>query len=113
MSGPAIPPGVNDYLRVAQIRNRVERDGPHRIDAGGNRESDENENQELVRAGELDDAVNHASVLLRLAYPFPALPASVAWSFYQRYPPSHVGAPTYPLPKTSAGFPNRSGNGWR
>jgi len=63
----AVPAGVNDDLRVAQIRDGVERHvahGPPARDGGGGHQQ---EDRELVAARELDDPVNHARPLPRLS----------------------------------------------
>ena len=57
--GAAIPPRVDDDLRVAEVRDRVERHVPQRARAGERGGAHEQQDEELVPDREVDDAVDH------------------------------------------------------
>ena len=57
--GAAIPPRVDDDLRVAEVRDRVERHVLQRARAGERGGAHEQQDEELVPDREVDDAVDH------------------------------------------------------
>ena len=67
--GAAIPPRVDDDLRVADIGDRVERHVPQRERAGERRGAHEQQDEELVLDREVDDALDHgfATAFMRLS----------------------------------------------
>ena len=65
--GAAIPPRVDDDLRVAEVGNRVERHVLERVHAGERRGGHEQQDEELVPDREVDDAVDHGFALMRLS----------------------------------------------
>ena len=65
--GAAIPPRVDDHLRVAEVGQRVERHVPQRVRAGERGGGHEQQDEELVPDREVDDAVDHGFAFMRLS----------------------------------------------
>ena len=65
--GAAIPPRVDDDLRVAEVGDRVERHVPQRVRAGERGRAHEQQDEELVPDREVDDAVDHGFAFMRLS----------------------------------------------
>ena len=55
----AVPARVDDHLRIAEVGDGVERDAVHRPPSRQRRGAHEQENQEAVAPGELDNPVDH------------------------------------------------------
>ena len=54
-----VPAREDDHLRVAQVRDRVQRDVPQRPPAGDAADGGQRQHEELVGDAEIDDAVDH------------------------------------------------------
>src|SRR5205823_8610501 len=59
----SLPIGINDYLNVAQIGNRIERSLLQRIDAGTDRKKSENKYEKSVPDACFDDAFDRWPLL--------------------------------------------------
>ena len=57
--GAPVPAGVDDHLRVAEVRDRVQREAVHRPPAEDGRGGRQGKDEESVPGGEIDDAVDH------------------------------------------------------
>src|SRR5207344_2652383 len=65
--GAAIPPRVDDDLRVAEVGNRIERYVAERECAGNRGRGHDEQDEELVPDREVDDAVDHGFAFMRLS----------------------------------------------
>ena len=55
---PPFPIGVDDYLNVAEVRNRIERCMDETVDTGSDREDREDKNEKLIPRTRFDDALD-------------------------------------------------------
>ena len=107
--GAALPPRVDDDLRVAEVGQRVERHVPERPGAGERGGAGEQQDQEAMPDRDVDDALDHGVAPVRVACcDGSASNCRLQWSEqkWNTCPPCVAVRPARPASPASTGIPH-------